>query len=53
MPELLFFPHAYFLFPPSLCGAEVAYFNAGNDGSYRLLNKHKYVGHGQRRFVTQ
>lgn len=54
MPKLLFFLVLIFCFlSVFLCGGEVAHFNAGNEGSYPLLNKQKYVGHGQRRFVTQ
>lgn len=43
------FSQAYFLYSLhlSLCGGEVPYFNAWTERSYRLLNKQKYVGHGQ------
>lgn len=49
--------HHLFSFTPtlqlSLSEREVSYFNAGNEGSYRLLNKQNYVGHGQLGFVTK
>lgn len=50
-----FFSHAYFSSPfvVPLRRGEAAHIDAGNKRSYRLLNKQKYVGHGQHGFVTK
>lgn len=38
---------------PCRPGGVMAYLNAEDPRSYRLINKQKYVGHGRSCFVTQ
>lgn len=52
--------HCFFLmhifsspFVVPLRRGEAAHIDAGNKRHYRLLNKQKYVGHGQHGFVTK